>query len=94
MGERIRALAEETFADRGTKRAPVTVSIGVAELPTHGESAEALLSAADAALYSAKRKGRNRVVGVPALRTRRAGGSRSKPPRKGLITDGPGAGSQ
>lgn len=94
VGERIRALAEETFADRGTKRAPVTVSIGIAEFPTHGDSAEALLAAADAALYSAKRKGRNRVVGAPALRTRREGGARSKPPRKGLITDGPAASSQ
>jgi diguanylate cyclase (GGDEF)-like protein len=40
----------------------VTVSIGVAEFPGHGETARALIAAADAALYEAKRSGRNRVV--------------------------------
>jgi diguanylate cyclase (GGDEF)-like protein len=40
----------------------VTVSIGVAELPQHGASAEELLKAADAALYQAKRDGRDRVA--------------------------------
>jgi diguanylate cyclase (GGDEF)-like protein len=40
----------------------VTVSVGVAALPAHGESSKALLEAADAALYRAKREGRDRVV--------------------------------
>ncbi|HSE94772.1 MAG TPA: diguanylate cyclase [Methylomirabilota bacterium] len=40
----------------------VTVSIGVAEFPSHGETALGLIAAADAALYEAKRSGRNRVV--------------------------------
>ena len=40
----------------------VTVSIGVAEFPGHGESGRAIIAAADAALYEAKRSGRNRVV--------------------------------
>ncbi len=39
----------------------VTVSIGVATLPLHGCSEEALLVAADEALYRAKSAGRNRV---------------------------------
>lgn len=41
----------------------VTMSFGVAALPEHGVTREALLSAADSALYSAKREGRNRVHG-------------------------------
>lgn len=36
-------------------------SIGVAAAPVHGSSAQALVSAADVALYHAKRRGRNRV---------------------------------
>lgn len=41
---------------------PVTLSIGVAEFPTHGETREAIIASADSALYHAKRSGRNRVV--------------------------------
>ncbi|MGO9432967.1 MAG: GGDEF domain-containing protein, partial [Terracidiphilus sp.] len=40
----------------------ITVSIGVAEFPAQGESGTALVSAADEALYRAKREGRDRVV--------------------------------
>jgi diguanylate cyclase (GGDEF)-like protein len=38
------------------------VSIGVARAPEHGSSPEALIRAADTALYGAKAAGRNRVV--------------------------------
>ena len=40
----------------------VTASIGIAALPTHGNSAGALMAAADAALYQAKARGRNQAV--------------------------------
>lgn len=40
----------------------VTVSIGVASYPEHGETPTALLQAADTALYEAKRQGKNRVI--------------------------------
>ncbi len=45
-----------------------TVSIGIALFPDHGEFGDALLRKADAALYDAKKQGRNRVVvaGAPA----------------------------
>jgi len=44
---------------------PVSISVGVATYPTHGESAEQVFAAADAALYSAKTAGRNRVTVSP-----------------------------
>jgi diguanylate cyclase (GGDEF)-like protein len=44
----------------------ITVSIGVSAL-SPGQSIDAWTQAADAALYEAKRLGRNRVVVSPAL---------------------------
>jgi diguanylate cyclase (GGDEF)-like protein len=38
-----------------------TLSVGVAQYPKHAADAQALFQAADAALYEAKRKGKNRV---------------------------------
>ncbi|MDH5588550.1 MAG: diguanylate cyclase [Gemmatimonadota bacterium] len=40
----------------------VTVSIGAAVFPEHGDTSNKIISAADAALYRAKRAGRDRVV--------------------------------
>lgn len=40
---------------------PVTVSVGLASFPRHGDSRRGLFEAADQALYVAKRTGRNRV---------------------------------
>ncbi len=45
---------------------PVTVSLGVAVFPNHGTTGEALIQAADAALYRAKQGGRNRVLTADA----------------------------
>jgi diguanylate cyclase (GGDEF)-like protein len=39
----------------------ITLSLGVASFPEHGATGEAVLQAADAALYAAKRAGRNKV---------------------------------
>ncbi|HEV2751864.1 MAG TPA: diguanylate cyclase [Gemmatimonadales bacterium] len=58
MAERIRArLAGDAVI--GEK---LTISVGVAQFPVDGETPEALLARADAALYQAKRDGRNRIV--------------------------------
>jgi diguanylate cyclase (GGDEF)-like protein len=41
---------------------PLTISIGVAEYPSQGDTAESVIGQADAALYEAKRAGRDRVM--------------------------------
>ena len=46
----------------GGQMATVTLSCGVAAYPQHGTTAEALVRAADLALYHAKHEGRNRVA--------------------------------
>ncbi len=64
IAQRIRTrLATETFT--GGK---VTISIGTAEFPEHGDSPESLIAMADAALYQAKDEGRDRVVRAGARR--------------------------
>ena len=56
--ERIRArVAAEALAG-GT----ITLSVGIAAFPAHGDSPESMIAAADRALYRAKREGRNRVA--------------------------------
>jgi diguanylate cyclase (GGDEF)-like protein len=46
----------------GVPVGPVSASLGVAVFPEHGVTADALVRAADAALYQAKAEGRDRVV--------------------------------
>jgi diguanylate cyclase (GGDEF)-like protein/PAS domain S-box-containing protein len=68
--ERIRAKMHElTVLYQGLSLGRITVSIGVSELPAHGTSPAELLAAADAALYRAKRDGRDRVVVAEPLAT-------------------------
>jgi len=55
-------LRELTVLHQGQSLGMITVSVGVAALPQHGTSPRELLDAADAALYRAKREGRDRVV--------------------------------
>jgi len=65
--ERIRSkIRELTVLHQGQSLGMITVSVGVAALPEHGTSPKQLLEAADAALYRAKREGRDRVVNAEA----------------------------
>ena len=61
--ERIRSkIRELTVLHQGQSLGRITISVGVAALPLHGTTPKDLLEAADAALYRAKREGRDRVV--------------------------------
>jgi diguanylate cyclase (GGDEF)-like protein len=52
----------------GRRFGQITISIGVATAPGNGQTRETLLEAADAALYRAKREGRDRVeAAAPVL---------------------------
>ncbi|MDG0794065.1 GGDEF domain-containing protein [Cohnella ginsengisoli] len=59
LAERIRGCVENTISPTGR---PITVSIGIASFPKHGEDFEATFQRADEALYEAKRSGRNRTM--------------------------------
>lgn len=71
IAERLRVkLAAYPFAAGADRTLPVTASFGVSCLPSGGMPAEAdegawLVREADAALYRAKREGRNRVAAAP-----------------------------
>ena len=58
LAERIR----RKIADEKLPAGKITLSLGVAAFPLHGDGPDPLIAAADAALYEAKRAGGNRVV--------------------------------
>lgn len=59
VAERLRQAVAHWRDERDT---PITVSAGVAVYPDHVGQADGLIAAADAALYRAKRAGKNRVA--------------------------------
>ena len=61
----IRAACETLSIGFGVLSQQVTMSIGIAAVESEDEGLRSLLSRADAALYQAKRDGRNRVVTAP-----------------------------
>lgn len=63
LAERIRCrVADEGFPTGDGRRVRKTISIGLSAYPENAASATELVQAADAALYRAKRSGRNRVL--------------------------------
>jgi diguanylate cyclase (GGDEF)-like protein len=62
FGERIRRQVEATKFDYQGTELKVTVSVGVAAVEASMREPSELVGAADDALYSAKRQGRNRVI--------------------------------
>jgi diguanylate cyclase (GGDEF)-like protein len=62
-GEQLRAATKELITEyHGQTLGRVTLSIGVSTFPANGGNGTALLEAADAALYRAKKEGRDCVV--------------------------------
>jgi diguanylate cyclase (GGDEF)-like protein len=63
VAEKLRLLIAQTDFPHAAQQpgCRITVSVGVASFQRDGESIEALIDAADAALYASKRAGRNRV---------------------------------
>ncbi|MGG1517931.1 diguanylate cyclase [Paenibacillus oryzisoli] len=59
VAEQLRSKVENTISPTGQ---PITVSIGMACCPMHGEDFETLFQRADEALYEAKGTGRNRAI--------------------------------
>jgi len=68
IAERIRRRVESHVFEAGREGGlQLTISIGVATCPMHGEAREPLLDAADKAMYRAKSEGRNRVASASDL---------------------------
>lgn len=60
--ERLRAGVQALVIEHdGREIGPITLSVGIAMFPEHGDDWHAVLQAADTALYAAKAAGRNRV---------------------------------
>lgn len=62
VAERIRQSTDKLSVTEFGKNRGVTVSAGVATFPDHARTRHALILSADAALYSAKQRGRNRCL--------------------------------
>lgn len=60
--QRIRKRVQDLAVDASGENVSVTVSIGISSYPRYGQDADAVICAADAALYQAKSNGRNQVV--------------------------------
>jgi diguanylate cyclase (GGDEF)-like protein len=62
LAERLRAKVETFLFNHHGTRIAVTISLGVAAFVDNADAQTQFISEADAALYRAKRSGRNRVV--------------------------------
>ncbi|PSB02918.1 diguanylate cyclase [Merismopedia glauca] len=68
VAERLRtAIRTHLIPVSPTQSINITVSVGLATFPNNADSEEALISAADQALYIAKRSGRDRVVSFSSM---------------------------
>ncbi len=62
IAERLRESIDQFSIDLNGQKLNATTSIGISSYPQDGETPDFLIRAADAALYEAKKAGRNRVV--------------------------------
>ncbi|MGK2952321.1 MAG: diguanylate cyclase [Thiobacillus sp.] len=65
--EKLRTELAAKWITLGAADIQVTASFGVAAFPVNGKTRDALMGAADAAMYQAKESGRNRVVAASAI---------------------------
>jgi diguanylate cyclase (GGDEF)-like protein len=63
LAERIRSSLAAKSWNQGPDK--VTLSLGVASFPEHGDDPDTIVASADAALYEAKRRGRNQTTSAP-----------------------------
>ena len=68
LSNRLMAMLRRPYRIKG-RAMPVTVSIGFAEFPRHGADADALLHAADSAMYRSKHAGRDQASEARVLST-------------------------
>lgn len=95
VAEKIRIGAEEVGMMMGGLEPVTSVSIGLVSHPEDGLSAEELMSAADRAMYTAKKLGKNQISGNPrprpALLARRSSMAESPPePKPAVAAAAPG----
>jgi diguanylate cyclase (GGDEF)-like protein len=85
VAERARRLVAAVSIERGA--APVTITIGVALVPDHGTTKDALIATADAALYTGKQTGGDRVVvpGEAAHKARSRKATEPSPPHRSAL---------
>jgi diguanylate cyclase (GGDEF)-like protein len=75
VAERLRqAIAAQSYEQEHdqagqSQRISITISLGVAEIPGDADEITSLVQAADRALYTAKRDGRNRTINFRSIRT-------------------------
>jgi diguanylate cyclase (GGDEF)-like protein len=62
IAERLREAVEQFYLELNSQKIKTSASIGIASYPRDGDTPDFLIKAADAALYEAKKTGRNRVV--------------------------------
>ncbi len=65
VAEAVRDAISQLALPEGARLSRLTASIGVASYPEHGDHLDELIAAADRAMYTAKHRGRNRVVRAP-----------------------------
>ena len=63
VAEKIRQTTADMVVEAGSYQISTSISIGVVSYPEDGQTADELMIAADEAMYSSKRLGKNRVVG-------------------------------
>jgi diguanylate cyclase (GGDEF)-like protein len=69
LAERLRSAVENAHFTWNRVHIPITVTIGTASLPQDATDGASLIARADAALYTGKRAGRNRVVSASEAET-------------------------